>query len=109
MTLKSAFSLGALDVRLRVALTPGVESTGTWSTVSSPSLVVTVTRQGGFLVYEWTLRSGVTLAPGTYTFAGQYDHAAGGRDAGQDDYRATATGHGDQALVYGNFYPVAAR
>ncbi|MEZ0065662.1 hypothetical protein ABIA32_001662 [Streptacidiphilus sp. MAP12-20] len=109
VTLKSSFTLTVLDVRLRVALTPGVGSTGIWSSVPAQDLVATVTRQGGDLVYEWTLKPGVTLAPGTCTFAGQYNHAAGGRDAGQDDYRATATGHGSQVLVYGNFYPVAAQ
>jgi hypothetical protein len=105
VTLKTKYTVTALDVTLRIALTQGVATTGDWSTVPAPDLSVTVSRQGGFLLYEWTLKPGVTLAPGTYEFAGQYDHASGGRDAGQDTYAATATGHGQPASVDGNFYP----
>ncbi|WP_042387237.1 hypothetical protein [Streptacidiphilus melanogenes] len=105
VTLQTAFTVTALDVTLRVALTAGVTTTGQWSTVPAQDLDVTVSRQGGFLLYEWTLKPGATLAPGTYAFAGQYDHAPGGRDAGRDSYAAKATGHGQPASVYGNFYP----
>jgi hypothetical protein len=105
VTLKTKFTVSALDVKLRVALTPGVATTGDWSTVPAQELTVTVTRQGGFLLYEWTLKPGATLPPGTYEFAGQYDHASGGRDAGQDSYAATATGHGQPVSVYGDFFP----
>jgi hypothetical protein len=109
VTVKSRYTVTALEVTLRVALTPGVATTGEWSTVPAQDLTVSVTRQGGFLLYRWTLKPGVTLAAGTYEFAGQYDHAAGGRDAGRDSYAATATGHGEPVSVYGDFYPVSGR
>ncbi|MEY9968442.1 hypothetical protein ABIA33_006526 [Streptacidiphilus sp. MAP12-16] len=78
--------------------------TGTWSTVRAADLVTTVTRDGSVLLYEFTLRPGATLAPGSYEFAGQYNHAPGGRDAGQDTYQATASAHSTQVEVFGNFY-----
>ena len=103
ITLKNHYTVTALDVKVTLAFTPGLASTGSWSTVPAAELVTTVTKQGGTLVYEFTLKPGATLAPGTYVFAGQYNHAAVGRDAGGDSYRATATGHGSSVEVYGNF------
>ncbi|MEY9838785.1 hypothetical protein [Streptacidiphilus sp. EB103A] len=103
ITLKNHYTVTALDVKVTLAFTPGLASTGSWSTVPAADLVTTVTKQGGTLVYEFSLKPGATLAPGTYVFAGQYNHAAVGRDAGGDSYRATATGHGSSVEVYGNF------
>lgn len=106
ITVKNHLTVTALSVEIRVALTPGLADSGTWSTVPAAELVSTVTRDGDALVYRFTLKPGSTLAPGTYEFAGQYNHAAGGRDAGADSYRATATARGTGVEVYGNFYPV---
>ncbi|MFC1400086.1 MULTISPECIES: hypothetical protein [Streptacidiphilus] len=103
ITLKNRYTVTALDVTVTLADTPGLSSTGAWSTVPAADLDTTVTSRNGTLVYEFKLKPGATLAPGSYVFAGQYNHAAGGRDAGQDTYRATATGHGSGAEVYGNF------
>ncbi|RAG86038.1 hypothetical protein DN069_08450 [Streptacidiphilus pinicola] len=102
VTLTTRYTVSALDVRLRIALTPGLAATGQRS--SAQGLAVTVTRQGGFLLYEWTLGPGTTLPPGTYTFTARYDHAPGRRDAGRDDYAATATGHGRPVSVQGDFH-----
>ncbi|MEY9963482.1 hypothetical protein ABIA33_001515 [Streptacidiphilus sp. MAP12-16] len=104
ITLKNHETITALDVRLRVALTPALANTGAWSTVPAADLVTTVTRDSDALVYEFTLKPGATLTPGTYEFAGQYNHASGGRDAGQDTYWATATARTTQVEVFGNFY-----
>jgi hypothetical protein len=104
VTLKNHLTVTALTARLRIALTPGVADAGSWSTVPSDALTVTVTREQDALVYEWVLKPGRTLAPGTYVFAGQYRHAAGGRDAGRDVYQATATARNIPVVVYGNFY-----
>ncbi|WP_042402885.1 hypothetical protein [Streptacidiphilus carbonis] len=103
ITLKNHYTVTALDVTVTLADTPGLSSTGVWSSVPAADLDMTVTHRDGTLVYEFRLKPGATLAPGTYVFAGQYNHAAGGRDAGQDTYRATATGHGSPVEVYGNF------
>jgi hypothetical protein len=104
ITLKNRWTMTALQVKVRIALTPGVASTGTWSTVPNGDITVKVTKQDDALLYEFVLKPGATLAPGTYTFAAQYSHAGGGRDAGRDTYEATATGHGSDVQVYGNFY-----
>jgi hypothetical protein len=104
VTLKNHLTVTALAARLRIALTPDVVSTGSWSTVPSDDLTVTVTRQKDALVYEWALKPGRTLPPGTYVFAGQYHHAAGGRDAGRDVYEATATARDIPVRVNGNFF-----
>lgn len=106
ITIKTGQALTGLTVELRVALTPGVQSTGSWSTLPAGDVDTTVTRQGSMLVYRFTLKAGVTMAPGSYEFAGQYNHAPGGRDAGQDTYAATAAvAAGPSAQVWGNFYP----
>lgn len=63
--------------------------------------------EAGFLVYLWTLKPGRTVPAGTFTFAGQYNHAEGGRDAGRDDYTvragASAGAPGQQAAAGGDF------
>jgi hypothetical protein len=102
--LKNRETMTALDVKVRIAITAGVTSAGQWSTVGADILTMTVTKQKDALVYEFTLKPGATLAAGTYTFAAQYAHASGGRDAGQDTYAATATAHGSDVQVSGNFY-----
>jgi hypothetical protein len=105
VTLKSRYTVTAVTVTLRISLTPGVANTGAWSSVPAADLDVRVEQQADALVYTWTLKPGVTLAPGSYEFAGQYDHASGGRDAGGDRYEATAVGHGQAVRVSGDFYP----
>lgn len=104
ITLKTTYTLTALDVTVTLAETPGLSSTGLWSTVPAADLVTSVARQGDSLVYRFTLKPGAVLAPGQYEFAGQYNHADGGRNADADTYRATATGHGQPVEVYGNFF-----
>lgn len=59
--------------------------------------------EAGFLVYRWTLKSGRTVPPGEHVFAGQYDHAAGGRDAKDDRYRIDAGAAERGAAVWGGF------
>lgn len=105
ITLKTSRPLTSLQVELRVALTPGVQSTGSWSTIPAADVDITLGQQNGMLVYRFVLRSGVTLAPGSYEFAGQYNHAGGGRDAGKDTYAATTGAGGSPARVWGDFYP----
>ncbi len=103
ITLKNRETMTALDLKIRVALTPGVSSTGEWSTIGADILTMNVTKQKDALVYEFTLKPGATVAAGSYTFAAQYNHS-GNRDAGQDSYEATATAHGSDVQVSGNFY-----
>ncbi|SHN47592.1 hypothetical protein [Cryptosporangium aurantiacum] len=103
VTLKNDETVTALDVTIRVALTSGVRTTGSWSSIPNDKLITAVREQSGWLYYRFRLRAGATLAPGSYVFAGQYNHASGGRDAGDDAYSATATADGDSVEVHGTF------
>ncbi|MEU7488872.1 hypothetical protein [Streptomyces sp. NPDC042319] len=105
VTLQTTKQLTALTVELRVARTAGVRSTGAWRTLPEKDFTFTVRPEGGFLVYRWTLKDGRTVPAGRHVFAGQYDHARGGRDAGADGYAATARYGGERASVRGDFAP----
>ncbi|GAA2789999.1 hypothetical protein GCM10010441_13960 [Kitasatospora paracochleata] len=99
VTLKTTQPLTALTVELRIALTAGVQDTGHWQTQPADAFDVTVRQEGGFLVYRWTLKPGGTVPVGQHVFAGQYNHAAGGRDAKDDTYGADT----DTSSVWGDF------
>ncbi len=107
ITLKSGQAVTSMNVVLRLPDTPGLASTGAWSTVPAADITIGVTQGSGVLVYTFTLRAGVTLAPGTYEFAGAYSHAPGGRNADYDTYQATASAGQASVDVYGNFFPTS--
>lgn len=104
VTVKSTGTLSGLVVELRVVKTDEVASTGSWSTLNSDDYEVKITEDDDALVYRWTLKPGKTLAAGTYVFAGQYNHAKGGRDAGGDAYAAQGDGPDGAVEVRGDFY-----
>ncbi|MFF7337170.1 hypothetical protein ACFZAT_07475 [Streptomyces sp. NPDC008163] len=104
VTLRTTEPLSALTVELRVAQTGGVNSTGSWRSLPEPDFTVSVDESGGFLVYRWTLRPGRTVPAGTHTFAGQYNHAEGDRDATGDTVTAHAVrASGGEAAVGDRF------
>ncbi|MEU5001623.1 hypothetical protein [Streptomyces sp. NPDC021622] len=103
LTFKTEKPLTALSVELRVAQTGGVADTGNWCSLPADDFSVSVRETGGDLVYSWTLKAGRTVPAGEHVFAGQYDHAEGGRDAGDDSYAAEATASSQQAAVRGDF------
>jgi hypothetical protein len=103
VTVKTGAPLTALTVELRIALTAGVADTGHWQTLPAADVDVSVRRDGGFLVYRWTLKAGRTVPAGQIVFAGQYNHATGGRDAKDDSYRADGTAAAGPAAVWGDF------
>jgi hypothetical protein len=105
VVLKNTRTITALDVSVEVALTPGVAETGRWSNVPTNMLAMTSTRSERTLVYRFTLQHGFTLAPGEYTFAVQFNHAAGKRDGAGDSYVAEATADSRNAKVSGGFKP----
>ncbi|RPK89503.1 hypothetical protein [Streptomyces sp. ADI98-10] len=105
VTLKTQEPLTALTVELFVARTDRLRSTGRWETRPTADFDLSVHERDGMLVYRWTLRSGRTVPAGTHVFAGQYDHASGGRDAGADVYRATAKAASGTYEVHGDFAP----
>ncbi|MFJ9589804.1 hypothetical protein [Streptomyces acidicola] len=103
LTLRTGEELTALTVELRIALTDGVNSAGAWRTLPEQDFTLTVGEDDGFLVYRWVLKAGRTVPKGEFVFAGQYDHARGGRDASDDRYAVTATADGEQYAVGGDF------
>jgi len=103
LTLRTSEPLSALTVRLEVAQTGGVTSTGAWRSLPEDDFTLTVGEQDGFLVYTWVLKEGRTVPKGEWVFAGQYDHERGGRDAKDDRYAVTAAAGGEQLSVAGDF------
>jgi hypothetical protein len=103
VTVETGETLTALDVSVRIAVTPDLSSTGAWSTVLARDLVTTVERQPDALVYRFTLKPGIRLGPGSHVFAVQYNHAVGGRDRSRDTYHAMAIANGTRAEVGGGF------
>ncbi|EFL31266.1 conserved hypothetical protein [Streptomyces viridochromogenes DSM 40736] len=106
ITLKTREELTALSVRLRVAQTGGVSDAGAWRSLPEQDFTLTVDERDGFLVYTWTLKEGRTVPAGEWVFAGQFDHARGGRDAGADRYTVTAAAGSDRLSVGGGFAAV---
>ncbi|QFR00781.1 hypothetical protein F9278_36515 [Streptomyces phaeolivaceus] len=103
ITVKSTKPLTSLKVVVRVIQTGGVSSTGAWTSLGDKAAVGqnSTADQIGYVI---TLKSGVTLAPGTYVFKVQYNHAEGGRDAGRDLYTVTAVASdSDDEFLSGRF------
>ncbi|WIM96993.1 hypothetical protein ACTOB_000478 [Actinoplanes oblitus] len=103
VTVLTSETITGLEVSVRVVATPYLSSTGSWSTVPSEKLVATVAREGDALIYRFAVKPGVYLEKGSYTFAVQYSHAVGGRDASHDTYHAVAASSGARAEVDGGF------
>ncbi|UUU25343.1 hypothetical protein [Streptomyces sp. DSM 40750] len=102
VTVKSTKPLTSLKVVVRVIQTGGVSSSGTWTSLGD-KVAVGQNSTADQLGYVITLKSGVTLDPGTYVFKVQYNHDQGRRDAGHDRYNVTtvATDSDDEFLSDG--------
>ncbi|CAL9610116.1 hypothetical protein [Streptomyces sp. enrichment culture] len=105
LTLKTSVRLDSLTVELRIAQTGGVTSTGAWRSLPEADFAQSVVERDGFVVYTWTLKPGRTVPAGEWVFAGQYDHARGGRDAKDDGYVMTGAADGHTYTVTGDFAP----
>ncbi|MBT2451571.1 hypothetical protein J7F03_31835 [Streptomyces sp. ISL-43] len=105
ITLKSTQPLTALTVELRIRQTGAVQSTGSWRTMPAEDFTVTVQHEDGAVVYRWILKPGRTVPAGQHVFAGQYNHAAGEREAEHDGYRVDANGPRGTLSVWGGFPP----
>jgi hypothetical protein len=103
ITIKTSEQLTALTVELKVVDTGGVNSTGAWRSAPENDFELTVAKRDGFLIYTWVLKDGREVPPGDWVFAGQYNHARGGRDAKNDSYTVTAEAAGKQLAVTGDF------
>ncbi|MEU4353292.1 hypothetical protein [Streptomyces virginiae] len=103
IALKTTQPLTALTVELRITQTGGVQSTGSWRTLPADDFTVTVQPEGGAVVYRWILKPARTVPVGQHVFAGQYNHAAGAREAKHDGYRVDAGGPRGALSVWGGF------
>ncbi|MFB7366781.1 hypothetical protein [Streptomyces hydrogenans] len=104
LAVTSDVEVTALTVELRVALTGGIVSTGHWQTRSAEDFTVTVAEERGALVYRWTLKEGRAVPAGPHTFAAQYNHAEGTRDASADTYTVVLTASdGGRTTLRGGF------
>ncbi|MEU1473364.1 hypothetical protein ABZ434_34755 [Streptomyces sp. NPDC005761] len=104
VTLRTAEPLSSLTVELRIALTGGVNSTGSWRSLPEKDFTVSATESGGYLVYRWALKAGRTVPAGTHTFAGQYNHAQGDRDAAGDYLTADAIRTTGERASVGDYF-----
>ncbi|HEY0002289.1 MAG TPA: hypothetical protein VGB74_17700 [Actinoplanes sp.] len=102
LTLGTTETITALDVTIKVAVTPGVADTGHWTSIPVQMVTTSMTMQGEALVYRFTLKPGATLAPGNYTFAAQFNHSTDARPATVDTYTAKTTA-GRGADIAGHF------
>jgi hypothetical protein len=101
VNLSNAQPLTSLTVELRIADNGQVSNNSSFTSATGVSPTVGV--EGGYLVYRWTLDPGKTLAPGSYTFAGQFNHAENARDTSGDRYTVTASGTDGPATEQGHF------
>ncbi|WP_409234228.1 hypothetical protein [Streptomyces sp. PA5.6] len=103
ITVKAKKPLTALTVEVRVAGSGGVDDTGNWRSLPEGDFDVSVAERGGALVYRWTLKRGRTVPAGEHVFAGQFNHPAGKRDAGDDSYEVRAGTAEERAVWRGDF------
>jgi hypothetical protein len=103
VTLKTGRPMTRLTVVLRVVRTAGVSSTGAWSTLPGGDCRLSVTKSDHAVVYRWTLKAGRTVPVGTFVFAGQYNHARGSRNTGDDGYAAHGYSPSGAVEVRGGF------
>jgi hypothetical protein len=103
LVLKTTQPLSVLSVELRIAQTGGVRTTGQWQTLAGDDFTVTVQEIDGAVVYRWELKQGRNVPEGVHTFAAQYNHAVGKRDARPDTYVAQTTVTGGAFTVRGGF------
>ncbi|MER6416986.1 hypothetical protein ABT383_32130 [Streptomyces humidus] len=105
VTLRTSGRLTLLTVQLKVAQTGGVSSAGAWRSLPEDDFTFTAVERDGFLVYTWVLKEGRTVPEGEWVFAGQYNHARGGRDARNDVYTISGRSDARQSSVGGGFAP----
>ena len=94
--------LTALDVTVKVSKCAGLGSTGSWDTGAIGQFSATsTTNSDGSITYEFELKSGQQVSPGTMTFAVQFNHAATGWNTADDTFYVsarTATSTGASAV-----------
>jgi hypothetical protein len=102
VTITSSKKIVSLVVTIRVGRTAGTADAGRYTTVPNADMTMTVERDASALVYTYALKNGVTLVPGTFVFAAQFQHRPGRRSAG-DSYTVVARTTADRADLAGTF------
>ena len=102
VTISNTAAVTSLLITIKVALTAEAADAGRYTTVPNSDITVTVTRDATTMTYSYALRTGATLAPGSYIFAAQFVHHAG-RDAGRDSYSVAAQAGSADATLDGTF------
>lgn len=104
VTVRVQRELRALRVIVRVDRTDRVEATGSWLTLRAEDFDISTKASGDTVTYEWKLRDGRTVAPGSYVLAAQYNRAAD-HDPRKDTYavRGKALDGGDSVTMEGHF------
>jgi hypothetical protein len=88
VTVKTTEALTELKIVVNIAQTGGVENPDMRSSLDG-KINVSTSANNRQLTYVVTLKPGVTLAPDTYVFTFQYNHAKGNRNVGGDRYEVT--------------------
>lgn len=83
--------LTALDVTVKVSECAGLASTGQWDSGAGGEFSVSTTKStDGSITYEFVLTPGVTVDPGTLTFAAQFNHSTIGWSQAADTFYVSA-------------------
>lgn len=91
LTVTTTRAIRALHVTVTVSGGARVQSTGSWTTILSQTIDSSVGATASGLTYEFTLRPGQTLQPGSYAFGFQFNRPAGGHTFTLDTYSVAAT------------------
>ncbi|GAA2478708.1 hypothetical protein [Winogradskya humida] len=103
VVLTTTRTITELDVTITVAKTDKVEHTGRWTSIPENMMTITVTQQADKDTYRFVLLPGGEIAPGSYTFAAQYNHPAAKHTLTGDKYVVTARASKTEAKVTGGF------
>lgn len=90
VTVTATHAIKALRVTVTVSGGATVQSTGSWTTILPPYIDSSVAATSSGLTYEFTLKPGQTLQPGSYAFGFQFDRP-NGHAFSLDAYSVTAT------------------
>jgi hypothetical protein len=80
--------VSAFQLTVKVSTSAGLSSTGDWTNYDISMFDVTVTTQSDGIVYDFRLKSGRTLQPGSAEFAVQFGHGVS-HNAADDTYYAS--------------------
>lgn len=98
LSVTPAGTIRSLRITVTVSGGSAVASTGVWTTLFTTELETTVTRVPGGLVYELTLKPGLSLGPNVYRFGFQFNRTASGHDFTLDTYSVSAVGADGETL-----------